>query len=252
MISIDSVYKLKACICDITKEEVDIIKKLDNDKFIEMKEISTTKRGIGIQKLVNEKGQVAVLGGKNLYKFGIDGIYGKINNEDLEKNLKKLKFMKQPKIITQDIIAHIQNPKPHILITSVFDEEGKVLTLDTCQNTVLINNNYDYRYILGLLNSEFISWYTYKFIYCSAIRTMHFDKYYIGKIKIPNVTKDKQVKLIEIVKKIEYYTSKMNNKRDNTYKKELDNLMKKLNVEVFQLYNLNEEEIQIIMDNNCK
>ena len=160
--------------------------------------------------------------------------------------------MKQPKIITQDIIAHIQNPKPHILITSVFDEEGKVLTLDTCQNTVLINNNYDYRYILGLLNSEFISWYTYKFIYCSAIRTMHFDKYYIGKIKIPNVTKDKQVKLIEIVKKIEYYTSKMNNKRDNTYKKELDNLMKKLNVEVFQLYNLNEEEIQIIMDNNCK
>ena len=252
MISIDSVYKLKACICDITKEEVDIIKKLDNDKFIEMKEISTTKRGIGIQKLVNEKGQVAVLGGKNLYKFGIDGIYGKINNEDLEKNLKKLKFMKQPKIITQDIIAHIQNPKPHILITSVFDEEGKVLKLDTCQNTVLINNNYDYRYILGLLNSEFISWYTYKFIYCSAIRTMHFDKYYIGKIKIPNVTKDKQVKLIEIVKKIEYYTSKMNNKRDNTYKKELDNLMKKLNVEVFQLYNLNEEEIQIIMDNNCK
>ncbi len=252
MISIDSVYKLKACICDITKEEVDIIKKLDNDKFIEMKEISTTKRGIGIQKLVNEKGQVSVLGGKNLYKFGIDGIYGKINNEDLEKNLKKLKFMKQPKIITQDIIAHIQNPKPHILITSVFDEEGKVLTLDTCQNTVLTNNNYDYRYILGLLNSEFISWYTYKFIYCSAIRTMHFDKYYIGKIKIPDVPKDKQIKLIEIVKKIEYYTRKMNNKRDNTYKKELDNLMKKLNVEVFQLYNLNEKEIQIIMENNCK
>lgn len=252
MISIDSVYKLKACICDITKEEVDIIKKLDNDKFIEMKEISTTKRGIGIQKLVNEKGQVAVLGGKNLYKFGIDGIYGKINNQDLEKNFKKLKFMKQPKIITQDIIAHIQNPKPHILITSVFDEEGKVLTLDTCQNTVLINNNYDYRYILGLLSSEFISWYTYKFIYCSAIRTMHFDKYYIGKIKIPDVPKDKQIKLIEIVKKIEYYTCKMNSKRDNTYKKELDNLMKKLNVEVFQLYNLNEKEIQIIMENNCK
>lgn len=248
MIEVDIVDDLQACICDVTQEEINIIDKLQSDKFIEMNKISTTKRGVGIQKLVNNEGDISVLGGKNIFRFGIDGIYGYVTKEDMEKNANKLNFMSQPKIISQDIVAHVQNPKPHILLTSTFDEDGSVLTLDTCQNTILTDLNYDYRYILGILNSKFVSWYTYKFIYCSAIRTMHFDKYYIGKIKIPVTNREKQLEIANIVKEIEKYTSKMTDKKDKTYDNEINILKTELDKEVFNLYGLNDDEIRLVLN----
>lgn len=247
MINIDIVDELKACICDVNQDEIEIIDKLKDDRFIEMNKISMTKRGVGIQKLVSNKGDVPVLGGKNIFRFGIDGIYGHVTKEDMEKNGKKLEFMSQPKIISQDIVAHVKRPKPHILLTSTFDEEGSILTLDTCQNTIVTDQNYDYRYILGILNSKFVSWYTYKFIYCSAIRTMHFDKYYVGKIKIPKANKEEQLRIIDLVKKIEVYTAKMTDKEDKTYESELDQLKTNLDQEIFMLYGLEEREIETIL-----
>jgi len=66
---------------------------------------------------------------------------------------------------------------------------------------------------LGCINSNFISWYAYIFIYNKAIRTMDFDSYYIGKIPIYPATLDQQAPIISLVdaiiqKKKEYHQEK--------------------------------------------
>ena len=154
--------------------------------------------------------------------------------------------MQQPKIISQDVVAHIQNPIPHIKITSHYDMKGNIIGLDTVQNTVIKNSNYDYRYILGLFNSSFTSWYTYKFIYCSAIRTMHFDNYYLGKIIVPAISKEEQKPIIELVDKIlsitkvdNYLQNPLKQAQVKEYERQIDRI-------VYELYDLTDEEIAIV------
>ena len=58
-----------------------------------------------------------------------------------------------------------------VIIMSAYDKVG-ILTFDTVENTIITNRMYDERYIMGCINSDFISWYAYLFIYNKAIRTM--------------------------------------------------------------------------------
>lgn len=81
-----------------------------------------------------------------------------------------------PRIVCQDIVAHIEKPEPHIRITATLDLTER-LTHETVINIALkpeTQTVLDLRYLLGLLNSRLISWYVYRFIFNSAIRTMHF------------------------------------------------------------------------------
>ncbi|MGL5049829.1 MAG: TaqI-like C-terminal specificity domain-containing protein, partial [Fusobacteriaceae bacterium] len=233
--------KLYSWICDITPIELEILNHILNNVNIEyMKNISDVKRGIGLQKLLKDTGEIEVIGGKQCQRYFKDGIRGYLSKEDLANNQKKIEFMQQKKLVSQDLVAHIQNPLPHIKLSTFFDEKGHIMGLDTIQNIVLNNNDYDYRYILGLLNSNFINWYTYKFIYSSAIRTMHFDKNYIGKIIIPNIKLDEQKKIIDCVKEIEI------NIGDFEIKRKLE---EKLNNEVYKLFKLSKNQIETINKN---
>ena len=240
-ISIKIPLNLYSWICDITSFELEILNHIFNNVKIKyMKNICDVKRGIGLQKLLKDTGEIEVIGGKQCQRYFKDGIRGYLSEEDLKGNQKKLEFMLQKKLISQDLVAHIQNPLPHIKLSTFFDEKGSIIGLDTIQNIVLNNSNYDYRYILGLLNSNFINWYTYKFIYSSAIRTMHFDKNYIGKIIIPDISLDKQKDIIDCVKEIE------NNINNFEIKKVLED---KINDYVYKLFDLNETQIESIKIN---
>ena len=101
--------------------------------------------------------------------------------------------------MSQKIIAHIQNPKPHIKITATVDQTGDILSVDTVINTVLTDENFSPIFVSAILNSVLINWYAYKFIFSSAIRTMTFDEYYVGKIPIPTATVEEQQPIIELV-----------------------------------------------------
>jgi len=226
--------EFNAWICDITDRDKSIVENI-YVKTDRMLDISDTKRGVGVQKYIKKIGTYEVIGGKNVQRFRIDGFKGYLNRDLVESKTRKFEFMMQPKIISQDIIAHIQNPAPHIRISSTYDELGTVIGLDTVQNTVLYSDDYDYRFIVGLLNSNFINWYTYKFIYCAAIRTMHFDKKYIGKIIIPKVSKDNQQYLVEIVKELEVTEQEIEH---DVYEK----LISKLNTSVYDLFGINNED----------
>lgn len=235
------VYKFNAWICDVSKEELVLAEKILSKINIKlMFNISKTKRGVPLQKYLKESGQHPVLGGKNIFRYGLSGVKGFLKDEDLENN-GKLAFLQQPKILSQRLVAHIQNPIPHIKIMSTFDPTGELLSVDTVENTVISDKKFDHMYILSLLNSKLIGWYTYKFIFCAAIRTMDFDNYYVGKIPVPEISHYEQNAFIDLVKKIMQVTESKTYQEDEShdYGQQLDHA-------IYKLYDLTEEEIRIV------
>ena len=106
------------------------------------------------------------------------------------RNIHYLPFSKveheylKPKLVFQKIIAHIQNPIPHIELMGVFDPIGIFTLHDTAvmyhaQDKLLLTS------LLGLLNSKFASWFYYNYTYNRAIRTMDFIDYYAKQLPIP-------------------------------------------------------------------
>lgn len=232
------VRKLKTWICDISEEELNILLKIEKLVALDyLKNIVDVKRGIGVQKLLKEEGDIEVIGGKQCQRYYQDGIKGFLEKKDVAGNKAKLSFMLQPKIISQDLVAHIQNPVPHIKLSSFYDEKGNIIGLDTIQNIIITSKDYYPKYILALLNSNFVNWYVYKFIYSSAIRTMHFDKNYIGKIIIPKISLKQQEAIVSMVKEIEEGIKTNLN---------IQKIEKELNNEIYKLFSLKENEIKKI------
>lgn len=166
---------------------------------------------------------------ENIEKWYIGKEY--LSEEDIEKkNLDK--------VVVQDIVAHIMNPVPHIKITAALDTEKRF-----CLNTVMCfaenNSGFKNKTLLGLLNSKFISFYYYYFIFNQAIRTMHFMPGYADELPVPQNLLEQQKSLIELVDKI-LNMKKINPSSDKSdLEKEIDRL-------VYKLYGLTEEEIRIV------
>ena len=231
-------------ICDVSAEEIQIGLKVKRIGKL-MKDISDTKRGLPWQSKLSGAGDVPVVGGKQIVRYGTNGIKGFVNAEDLEppensnSPNKRVEFLQQSKVMSQNIIAHITEPKPHIQIMATADQTGDVLSVDTVTNTVLTDRNISPIFISILLNSTLINWYAHKFIYASAVRTMHFDEDYVGKIPIPIVMPEEQEPIIELAEQI------MAAKRDNP---EVDMLKKERKIDrlVYSLYGLEAEERKIV------
>ena len=171
-------------------------------------------------------------------KGGFDVIIGnppygaKISPE----NLKEIKLNVSN---TKNYNSHIQNPIPHIKITSTIDNIGNVLSVDTVNNTVVYDSSFKIETISALLNSKLINWYAYKFIFCSAIRTMHFDDYYVGKIPLPNISKKQQKSIVDLVNKII-------NAKTRSIEHDISDLERKLDQLIYKVYGLTNKEITLI------
>ncbi len=162
-----------------------------------------------------------------------------MRQSDLDSVNRKVRLLLQPKVVSQQIVAHIQNPKPHIMIIASVDRAGDVLGLDTVENTVPTNGAIHLNTIAAIFNSSLVNWYTYRFIYCAAVRTMHFDEHYIGRIPLPANYRDKQQPIIALVDKI-LAAKRANPQADVTaWEREVDQL-------VYRLYGLTKEEIEIV------
>ena len=176
-----------ALITAVTNNEFKVYEKMNRDKHY-FKNISTTFRGLPWQKYLKKSGNDKILRGDHIEKFRILNSADFVNLDEIgEESRKKISMLKQQKIISQNIVAHVLYPKPHIIITSAFDKDS-LLNLDTVNNTVLRDKKYSLKYLLCNLNCKLISWYTYLFIYNQAIRTMHFDDTYVGKIPIRRIS----------------------------------------------------------------
>ncbi len=230
--------------CDVSDEELKLGMKMGNAGLF-LRDVSRSFRGLPLQQKISDHSEscedARIIGGKNIIRYGTNGFKGYLRRDDINRAGKKVQMMLQSKIISQQIIAHIQKPKPHIMIIASVDSHGNILGLDTVENTIPINNLIHLNLIAALFNSSLINWYAYKFIYCAAVRTMHFDEYYIGKIPLPVDYRDKQSTIVELVDTI------LTIKRDNP-DADTSTLEREIDERVYRLYGLTPEEIRIVKE----
>lgn len=145
------------------------------------------------------------------------------------------------KLIAQEIVAHIQNPEPHISIAIVFDRDGKLFN-DTCVEINILDERLDPMFVMGYLQSKFVAWYAYNFIYNRAVRTMHFINYYVTQIPLPKaaiVNQHSQEPVIHVVRSI--LAAKAPYPTADTLA-----LERKVDEHVYRLYDLTAEEIDLV------
>jgi len=234
----------------IDNKKLNIFNKIIKNSVL-LSQISKTLRGLPFQRKVIPNGKIPILRGNNLGKYIIYGVVPKINLSESETQNKKLRLLKQKKIVSQNIVAHVMNPFDRIIVMATLDNEG-YLTLDTVMNTFITDPSFNYFYILGILNSRLSEWFYYWFVYNRAIRTMHFDKYYMGKLPIKKITSQNKPIVQEIEELVdtiitltqsgEYLEDKGKQAQVKEYEKQIDQL-------VYKLYDLTPEEIDLIEKN---
>jgi adenine-specific DNA-methyltransferase len=181
---------------------------------------------------------------------GIDISKWNIKSNRWLKNTHKLKWSSaevflKPKVIAQRLVAHIENPTPHIKITACFDDEGIIIT-----NTLMsfeLDKNINQKFWLAYLNSSFISWYVYNFIYARAIRSMDFYNFYIQQIPIPKTVliagvQEEIIKLVDDILML----------RKDDAKTEIKDIERQIDQLVYKLYDLTPEEIEIVENSSKK
>jgi hypothetical protein len=235
----------------INDDKLKILEKMLKDSIL-LAHISETQRGLPFQRKIsnNDKG-VEIIRGGNIGKYVIYKPLDKVILTREELNSKRIKKLLRPKIISQNIVAHVMNPFDRIIIMATYDAQG-LLTLDTVMNTFLTNSLYPYEYILGIINSQLAEWFYYWFVYNRAVRTMHFDESYLGKLPIKKLNSETQPLADQIVQKVQeiltltqspdFETSQERQEKVKKLEREIDQL-------VYKLYDLTEEEIAIIENN---
>lgn len=121
---------------------------------------------------------------------------------------------------------------------ATIDKQG-LLTLDTVMNTYLTVNKFTLQYVLAILNSQLAAWFYYWFVFNRAVRTMDFDKYYIGKLSVKDIDLKAQQPFITLVDQI--LTAKKKDPDADTFA-----LEKQIDEMVYKLYDLTDGEIAIV------
>lgn len=113
-------------------------------------------------------------------------------------------------------------------------------------NTIVTKINFSYQYILGIMNSRLAEWYYYWFVYNRAIRTIHFDQFYLGRlpIKIPSKTNR------AVISKMESLVDQILSLKNQDCSVDTSDLESQIDQLVYELYDLTPEEIAIIEGNS--
>jgi len=229
------------------------IKEKMEKNHISLGDISEIFLGLGIQGMESfvDKSKAnykKALGGSDIQRWEIRGCrYYDENDKNLIKYKNQMNKFYRPKIVVQRIVAHI---KDHIKLTCAIDEEG-LFTFNTVTNIIVENKDYDTNFVLLLLNSKLIQYYTYKFIYQNAIRSMDFYEAYAKQIPMPKADKKIQQKIISLVNEMLSLQKKNHNENISGHEKErleqqIKNVDYEIDAEVYKLYGITDEEKKII------
>lgn len=225
-------------ITGLSSEELMVGKKIIKGRSA-FTDICYIKRGLDIQKyLVSRDWNIDVFRCKSIGRYMLKPATEGLTFKKAEKLHNDIEYMKSPKILIQNIVAHVVNPKEHIILMATVDRQG-VIGLGSIGNVYITNTEYSVEYLTALLNSTLISWYAYRFIYGHAIRTMRFDNYHLSKLPFAQMPKTKQEPFIKLVNEI-LNAKKRNNEADTTAQElEIDRM-------VYKLYGLKKDDIAMI------
>jgi len=183
--------------------------------------------------------------GIDIIKYGLKKQNRYLNGKVAKKFIEAYK---DNKIIAQKIIAHVENPYPHIIITIFYDDKERLFS-DTGVRIKSLNKKLSEKFLIGYLQSRFCNWFCYNFIYNRAIRTMDFINYYVTQIPIPKDILENELKqkpFIQLVDQILSIT-KDDDYLDNPDKQvKVKKLEKEIDQLVYNIYELTPEEIEIV------
>ena len=244
----------------ISNKELPIGEKMRSYGFF-LNDYVANQRGCTYQKYIqSEPSDWKVLGGKQLSRYAIDTkIKGYLNQKIINDDKA---YIKTGAILVQNIVAHIQNPTPRIMIiaapASVVNNHEYVI-VDTI-NQLENRSDYSAEYITAILNSRLISWYAYGFIFGRAIRTMHFDIPVTSRIPMPPLNlQNKQERAThnritdlaqEIIKTKQNYNPHTDPHDQELYRKKLLILEGQIDELVSGLYNLTQSEVERVLNTN--
>lgn len=240
----------------VSKKEIELASKIISHKNF-INDYFVNQRGAMLQQYLDEMGNIKVIGGKQLNRYYLNSeVKGRIER----KNIGDPKaYIKPNSILVQNIVAHIMNPIPHISIISTIVDPTyteELAILDTI-NQLINKSDLSSYYFLGILNSKLTNWYTYKFIFANAIRTMHFDSIVTERIPLPSLIKEKLELYDIMIKDVKQMlaTKKQlqlaKTESDKNYlNRKCERLDKEIDQLVYQLYGLTEEEIKIVEGEN--
>jgi len=203
-------------------------------------EISESPRGIPAQKLkylFSQKKQgiedKPVIRGDNIERYGLKGTinYFPADRKEFEKFSKQIGRLSKAKIMVQNIVAQTGN---HLKIIATYDN-GEACNLDTVNNILLKDKEFNPKYTLAILNSSLISYYAYNFIVNRAVRTMHFEAF--RQIPIKQTDKATQQKIASLVDEA------LKNSANKTEFQKIDN---KIERETYKLYGITTKEQKMI------
>ncbi len=166
--------------------------------------ISDMQLGLGINRLKNLgvftekklKNSLVILSGIDIQKYFLRSyLYFDKNHPELKNYQDRIIDSPKMKIVAQRIVAHIRD---HIKITATIDNVSS-LSLNTVLK-IYPKDIEDIYYILGILNSELISYYLYKFVYNNAIRSMDFYPGYASKTPIFKANESQKKEITKLVK----------------------------------------------------
>lgn len=160
-----------------------------------LSDIGTTSQALGYQAHLNKDvtgKHFPIHRGKQIRPMRINAPTDLIDRSFLTKSgsddlTVKVSEMLRPKVVSQNIVAHVTRPKPRVWVISAPDRDG-ILCLNTISTTILHDDRYPIEFIAAILNSTLASWFYTEFVFCRAIRTMHFDNYYAGKLPIAEIS----------------------------------------------------------------
>ena len=181
---------------------------------------SRTSQALGYQAKINRVATgktLPILRGKHVRPLRLEPTVDWIDESFLHSRKEavftpKVKRLLQSKIVSQNIVAHITQPRPRLWIISAPDPWG-TLCLNTISTTIISDRRYGDGYVSILLNSSVASWFYREFVFCRAVRTMHFDQYYAGKLPIPLPTPQAMADLPRIMREADIGKSRSHRQR---------------------------------------
>jgi len=172
-----------------------------------LEDVTDIRLGAGIQSFecfreTPREGDLRILRGDDIQRYFIRGsLYFSREAPQMKPYLNQIENFMKPHIVTQRIVAHVMKPQPHIILMAAYEGNG-AFAFNTVTNIFVTNADFDYRYVLALLNSRLFSHYAYKFLYSNAIRSMDFYEGYAKRLPVYPLTKEKQRPFIELVERM--------------------------------------------------
>ena len=124
-------------------------------------------------------------------------------------------------------------------------DETQIYTVESLWNIIPKNEKYSLDFLLGILNSNLIN-----YLFSTKFLNLGIKKDYLNKISFPKITLEKQDPIISMVKKILQLHEDLKSTKVPNLKYSLETQIitfeSNLNKLVYQLYDLTDDEIEIV------